>query len=653
MDRHPGKSRLRRRISPAAARASAVAAATALVATGFGAAPAYAADPPTQVCSIADGRIGESSGLALSLKHPGVVYTHNDSGNTTELFALDAATCAVRAVFNVAGTTNSDWEAMSVGKDDQGRPAVFIGDIGDNLSARGDLKIHRFAEPDTLTNQTVTPTTFAVAYADGKHDAETMMIDPRDNRVHIATKILFGTGMSGVYQGPATLSTSGTNTFTRVGNSALTGTDGSFAPNGRSFTIRDYNNAYVYSSPGVQIATFALPSVTQGETLTYTADGKALLVGSEGANSPMWKVPLPPEAIPPDGGPVVADPGAQTSTVGQADGLTLAVSGGTAPYTCTFTGLPAGLANPGNACTVQGTPTAAGTADVSVTAKDAANATSPAVAFTWTVAPDGGGAPPAITPPGNQTTQLGMPANLQLQVTGSPAPTCTATGLPAGLTISAGCLVTGTPTAEGVRNVMVTATNASGTAQRAFVWTVTGATGPMAPTITVPQLPPLVVGQAVSVPFPVTGSPAPGCTATGLPAGLTFTSACVLQGTPTAAGTSNATFTATNTGGTANAQAALSVAPAPGGEVVVTNPGNQSGKFNQRANLRIQATPSQPGATLTYSATGLPFGTSINASTGAITGSLWGVGTSRVTVTVRDSAGRTGTAAFTWTVTWF
>ncbi|MCF2525618.1 putative Ig domain-containing protein [Yinghuangia soli] len=652
MNRQPSQPR---RGGRSAGRMSAVLVVAGLAAATLGATPAQAADPPTTVCTIGDARIGESSGLALSVKHPGVMYTHNDSGNTTELFALDMATCAVRAVFNVTGTSNSDWEAMSVGKDEQGRPAVFIGDIGDNLSARSDLKIHRFAEPDSLTNQNVTPTTYAVAYADGKHDAETMMIDPRDNRVYIATKILFGTGTSGVYQGPATLSTSGTNTFTKVGNSVLTGTDGSFAPNGRSFTVRDYNSAYVYSSPGVQIATFALPSVSQGESLTYTPDGKALLVGTEGGNSPVWKVPLPPEAIPGGDAPMLTDPGAQTSDVGTADNLALQVSGGTGPYTCTFTGLPAGLSNPGGGCTVQGTPTTAGTSNATATAKDATNTNSNTVAFSWTVSPVGGGdRPPVLTAPGNQTTAPGTAVSLQLQVTGSPAPTCTATGLPAGLAISPSCLVTGTPTTAGTSNVVVTAANRAGTDARAFVWTIgTTGPGPVAPTVTSPGAQSTQVGTAVNLQVQRTGSPVPTCAASGLPAGLAINSGCLISGTPTAAGSSNVTVTATNTAGSASASFAWTVTPPQPTGVVVTNPGQQTSKFNQKANLQIQATPSVPGSALTYSATGLPFGVGINSSTGAITGSVWGVGTFQVTVKATDATGQSGTAAFTWTVTWF
>ncbi|MGW6917639.1 M4 family metallopeptidase [Kitasatospora sp. NPDC054939] len=87
--------------------------------------------------------------------------------------------------------------------------------------------------------------------------------------------------------------------------------------------------------------------------------------------------------------------------------------------------------------------------------------------------------------------------------------------------------------------------------------------------------------------------------------------------------------------------------PNPGG-VTVTNPGNQTTKVGTAVNLAVQATGGT--APLSYSATGLPAGLSINASTGAITGTPTTVGTSNVTVTAKDSANKTGSASFTWTV---
>ena len=86
----------------------------------------------------------------------------------------------------------------------------------------------------------------------------------------------------------------------------------------------------------------------------------------------------------------VADPGHQFSTANQAiNPVTLAASGGTAPYTWSATGLPAGLSISASG-TISGTPTMAGDSNVTVTARDNTGSTG-SVSFAWTVNPPGGG----------------------------------------------------------------------------------------------------------------------------------------------------------------------------------------------------------------------------------------------------------------------
>ncbi|MFD6886167.1 M4 family metallopeptidase [Streptomyces sp. NPDC059957] len=99
----------------------------------------------------------------------------------------------------------------------------------------------------------------------------------------------------------------------------------------------------------------------------------------------------------------------------------------------------------------------------------------------------------------------------------------------------------------------------------------------------------------------------------------------------------------------ANAWAAINVGPRIVNGVTVTNPGNQTTVTGSAVSLQVQATSTNAGA-LSYAATGLPAGLSINSSNGLISGTASTAGTSNVTVTVTDSANQTGTAAFTWTV---
>jgi hypothetical protein len=87
-----------------------------------------------------------------------------------------------------------------------------------------------------------------------------------------------------------------------------------------------------------------------------------------------------------------------------------------------------------------------------------------------------------------------------------------------------------------------------------------------------------------------------------------------------------------------------------GNTVTVTSPGNQTSTVGTAASVPIHASDSASGQTLTYSATGLPAGLSINSSSGLISGTPTTAGTSNVTVTAKDTTGATGSASFTWTV---
>lgn len=91
------------------------------------------------------------------------------------------------------------------------------------------------------------------------------------------------------------------------------------------------------------------------------------------------------------GAPTVNNPGNQTGTVGTATSLTLTATGGTPPYTWSATGLPPGLSISSGGV-ISGTPTTAGTYNVTATATDSASPpASGSATFTWTINPVGGG----------------------------------------------------------------------------------------------------------------------------------------------------------------------------------------------------------------------------------------------------------------------
>jgi subtilase family serine protease len=140
--------------------------------------------------------------------------------------------------------------------------------------------------------------------------------------------------------------------------------------------------------------------------------------------------------------------------------------------------------------------------------------------------------------------------------------------------------------------------------------------------------------------------------ATGLPAGLSINSSTgLISGTPTTSGSYSVTVTVKDTtGATGSASFTWTVNSATGNTVTVTNPGSQTGTVGTAASLQIKATDSASGQTLTYSATGLPAGLSINSSTGLITGTPTTAATYSVTATAKDTTGATGSASFSWTI---
>jgi hypothetical protein len=171
-------------------------------------------------------------------------------------------------------------------------------------------------------------------------------------------------------------------------------------------------------------------------------------------------------------------------------------------------------------------------------------------------------------------------------------------------------------------------------------WTVYGGTSASAPII-------------ASV-YALAGAPASGTRMNSLPYSQTASLYDVTSGSNGTCGGSNLCTAGTGwdgpTGlGTPHGTAAFGGASSSGNTVTVTNPGKQSGAAGSPVSLQLQASDSSAGATVTFSATGLPAGLSISQS-GLISGSPTTGGTYSVTVTATDSTGASGSTSFTWTI---
>ncbi|WP_030584535.1 hypothetical protein [Streptomyces anulatus] len=274
---------------PAGRAAATLAAALAVALPMFaGSGPAVADDGrPDRDFTIEDPRITESSGLAASRAHPGVYWTHNDSDDGPYVFAVDSRTGKTLATITMSGVGEPrDVEGISIGPDGD----IYVGDIGDNLDGTwSHVWIYRFPEPKTLRDATVTAVQYDVKYADGARNAEALMVHPKTGRVYIASKNEDG---GGLYEGPAKLTAGSANVFRRVDEVPWV-TDGAFSPDGTRLVLRSYFSAREYAFEKGRLGadrSVGAPFQRQAESVTYTADGSALMFGSEGARSDVVRV---------------------------------------------------------------------------------------------------------------------------------------------------------------------------------------------------------------------------------------------------------------------------------------------------------------------------------------------------------------------------
>jgi len=128
----------------------------------------------------------ESSGLAISRTQPGVLWSHNDSGDGPNLYAIDISG-KLLAVFHVTGAAARDWEDIAVGPcpADGATTAssapwscLFIADTGDNDQVRPDVSIYIVAEPRVGDAQSspVVARALRYRYPSGPTDAEALAV---------------------------------------------------------------------------------------------------------------------------------------------------------------------------------------------------------------------------------------------------------------------------------------------------------------------------------------------------------------------------------------------------------------------------------------------------------------------------------------------
>ena len=222
--------------------------------------------------------IPEASGLAVSRRHPGLLWSHNDSGNAAVLFALDNAG-TMRGRVRVPIHTR-DWEDISAARC-LSSECLYIADIGDNGQARRQIQIYRVPEPAPDDAETAPPEVFNAAYEDGPHNAEAMFVIGAD--LFIVTRDRVG----GIYR--STLAGGRELTFQRIGQLGLGSvTDAEASPDERFVVVRTSHEAVVYrthdliTGGNVPYRRIPISGLKEAQGEGVALDGHLLYLSSEG-----------------------------------------------------------------------------------------------------------------------------------------------------------------------------------------------------------------------------------------------------------------------------------------------------------------------------------------------------------------------------------
>lgn len=252
------------------------------------AAPAYSDPDDTghRVFTIRSEEITEASSLVVSMTHPGLAYTANDSGDAATIYVLDTSTGAVVGHTSIDAIEPVDIEGMAGGSDG----SLVVADIGDNDATRSSVAIYRIEQPSTGDDR-VAAETVQLTYADGPRDAESVLYDAASGRVFVVSKQAVG---ASIYATPARVFDRQRAVLQPLTAAPAGATDATFLAGGHLAVVRTYVGAAIYSYPTWRLLrSVALPPQPQGESVAAPSGGRVLWVGSEGLHSVVLAVRLP------------------------------------------------------------------------------------------------------------------------------------------------------------------------------------------------------------------------------------------------------------------------------------------------------------------------------------------------------------------------
>ena len=253
----------------------------------------------------------ESSGLAVSRTQPGVLWSHNDSDDLPNLYAIDSSG-RLLAIVPLTHASAEDWEDLAPGPCPPGITAtapsnddscLFVADTGNNEFQREILTVYIVVEPRLVPGvkpSSVSARYFRYRYPDRPHNTEALAVLPT-GEVTVVTKD--GIGSADFFSLSAAsiaraLVTGEVLTAEEAGNTGIKPdaqvsrlvTGAAISPDGKTLAVRTYNEVFFYGAAdggqgktrwrSVGPSCFLGDAEPQGEAIAYL-DDKTLLLTSE------------------------------------------------------------------------------------------------------------------------------------------------------------------------------------------------------------------------------------------------------------------------------------------------------------------------------------------------------------------------------------
>jgi hypothetical protein len=258
-------------------------------------------------------QMDEISGIAASSFGNDIWYVHNDSGDTSRVFAITPKGDIKRVIYfkgdpkERLGVRDCEDIAVGIGPV-KGKSYIYMGDIGDNGAERKYITVYRIEEQkswkDSIIHAEAVPIHFK--YPDGPRDAETLMIDPIENLIYIVSK---RSDSVNVYTSPLNFKANDTLTLTRKCKLYFEGfrpfkwiTAGDISRDGQQVLLKSYekvyywkrnNNEPIWKTMMKKPKELPYKFEKQGEAIGFTLDGKGYYTTSEGVFQPIYYYTIP------------------------------------------------------------------------------------------------------------------------------------------------------------------------------------------------------------------------------------------------------------------------------------------------------------------------------------------------------------------------